>query len=113
MQSLTLGCFYLRIDVFVLPIYMMLFAINCPASPEESIWTLLIGIYRQAFGGFFSFVFVYVWGFGVVGVWYGIATSVLTGMILSRLLPKVALPLVGGISGKETRKTNTSNNHPI
>ena len=63
----------------------------------------------------FSFVFVYVWGFGVVGVWYGIATSVLTGMILSLFIAnQVALPLIGGIfSGQETRKANISNNHPI
>ena len=113
---IDIGVSYLRIDVFVLPIYMMLFAINSFLQAlKRPIWTLLIGIYRQAFGvAFFSFVFVYVWGFGVVGVWYGIATSVLTGMILSLFIAnKVALPLVGGIfSGQETRKTNISNNHP-
>ena len=114
---IDIGVSYLRIDVFVLPIYMMLFAINSFLQAlKRPIWTLLIGIYRQAFGvAFFSFVFVYVWGFGVVGVWYGIATSVLTGMILSLFIAnQVALPLVGGIfSGQETRKTNISNNHPI
>ena len=114
---IDIGVSYLRIDVFVLPIYMMLFAINSFLQAlKRPIWTLLIGIYRQAFGvAFFSFVFVYVWGFGVVGVWYGIATSVLTGMILSLFIAnQVALPLVGGIfSGQETRKANISNNHPI
>ena len=114
---IDIGVSYLRIDVFVLPIYMMLFAINSFLQAlKRPIWTLLIGIYRQAFGvAFFSFVFVYVWGFGVVGVWYGIATSVLTGMMLSLFIAnQVALPLVGGIfSGQETRKTNISNNHPI
>ena len=55
---------------------------------------------------FFSFVFVHIWGFGVFGVWYGIAASVLTGMILSLFIAnQVALPLVGGIfSGQEVRK---------
>ena len=114
---IDIGVSYLRIDVFVLPIYMMLFAINSFLQAlKRPIWTLLIGIYRQAFGvAFFSFVFVYVWGFGVVGVWYGIATSVLTGMILSLFIAnQVALPLVGGIfSGQETRKANISNNNPI
>ena len=114
---IDIGISYLRVDVFVLPIYMMLFAINSFLQAlKRPIWTLLIGIYRQAFGvAFFSFVFVYVWGFGVVGVWYGIATSVLTGMILSLFIAnQVALPLVGGIfSGQETRKANISNNHPI
>ena len=107
---IDIGVSYLRIDVFVLPIYMMLFAINSFLQAlKRPIWTLLIGIYRQAFGvAFFSFVFVYVWGFGVVGVWYGIATSVLTGMILSLFIAnQVALPLVGGIfSGQGARKAN-------
>ena len=107
---IDIGVSYLRIDVFVLPIYMMLFAINSFLQAlKRPIWTLLIGIYRQAFGvAFFSFVFVHIWGFGVVGVWYGIATSVLTGMILSLFIAnQVALPLVGGIfSGQEVRKAN-------
>ena len=114
---IDIGVGYLRVDVFVLPIYMMLFAINSFLQAlKNPLWTLLIGIYRQAFGvAFFGYVFVHIWGFGVVGVWYGIATSVLTGMILSLFIAnQVALPLVGGIfSGQETRKANISNNHPI
>jgi len=66
---------------------------------KKPIWTLLIGIYRQAFGvAFFSYIFVYIWGFGVIGVWFGIATSVLSGLILSLILAHhAAKPLIGGI----------------
>ena len=63
----------------------------------------------RAFGvSFFSFIFVNIWEFGVVGVWYGIAISVLTGMILSLLIAnQVALPLVGGIFREQkARKAN-------
>jgi hypothetical protein len=37
-------------------------------------------------------------GFGVIGVWFGIATSVLSGLILSLMLAHhAAKPLIGGI----------------
>ena len=97
---IEIGVSYLRIDGFILPIYMMLFAINSFLQAlKKPIWTLLIGIYRQAFGvAFFSYIFVYIWGFGVIGVWFGIATSVLSGLILSLILAHhAAKPLIGGI----------------
>ena len=97
---IDIGVSYLRIDGFILPIYMMLFAINSflQASKKPG-WTLIIGIYRQAFGvAFFSYLYVYVLEFGVIGVWFGIATSVLSGLILSLILAHHASkPLIGGI----------------
>ena len=68
---IAIGVSYLRVDGFILPIYMMLFAINSFLQAlKRPMWTLLIGIYRQAFGvAFFSYIFVHIWGFGVVGVW--------------------------------------------
>ncbi|MEK9849805.1 MAG: MATE family efflux transporter, partial [Candidatus Puniceispirillum sp.] len=90
----------LHVDGFILPIYMMLFAINSFLQAlKKPVWTLVIGIYRQAFGvAFFSYLFVYHLGFGVVGVWYGIATSVLSGLLLSLLLAHhAAKPLIGGL----------------
>ena len=105
---IEIGVSYLHVDGFILPIYMMLFAINSFLQAlKKPIWTLLIGIYRQAFGvAFFSYIFVHIWGFGVIGVWYGIATSVLTGLILSLLIANhVATPLVGKIfKGKWVKK---------
>jgi Na+-driven multidrug efflux pump len=97
---IEIGVSYLRVDGFILPIYMMLFAINSFLQAlKKPIWTLLIGIYRQAFGvAFFSYIFVHIWGFGVIGVWFGIATSVLSGLILSLILAHhAAKPLIGGI----------------
>ena len=107
---IEIGVSYLRVDGFILPIYMMLFAINSFLQAlKKPIWTLLIGIYRQAFGvAFFSYIFVYIWGFGVIGVWFGIATSVLSGLILSLILAHhAAKPLIGGIftSKHMTEKT--------
>ena len=97
---IDIGVSYLRIDGFILPIYMMLFAINSFLQAlKKPGWTLIIGIYRQAFGvAFFSYLYVYVLEFGVIGVWFGIATSVLSGLILSLILAHHASkPLIGGI----------------
>ena len=97
---IDVGVSYLRIDGFILPIYMMLFAINSFLQGlKKPIWTLVIGVYRQAFGvAFFSYFYVYVFKLGIIGVWFGIATSVLTGLILSILIAhNVAKPLIGGI----------------
>ena len=97
---IDIGVSYLRVDGFILPIYMMLFAINSFLQAlKKPIWTLVIGIYRQAFGvAFFSYLYAFVFGFGVIGVWFGIATSVLSGLILSLLLAHYASkPLIGGL----------------
>ncbi len=97
---IQIGVSYLRVDVFILPIYMMLFAINSFLQAlKRPIWTFWIGIYRQSFGvAFFSWVYVYLLDFGVVGVWFGIATSVLTGLLLSLLITgHVARQLLGGL----------------
>ena len=97
---IRIGVSYLRVDGFILPIYMMLFAINSFLQAlKRPIWTLWIGIYRQSFGvAFFSWVYVYLLDFGVIGVWLGIATSVLTGLLLSLLITgHVARQLLGGL----------------
>jgi putative MATE family efflux protein len=97
---IRIGVSYLRVDGFILPIYMMLFAINSFLQAlKRPIWTLWIGIYRQSFGvAFFSWVYVYLLDFGVIGVWFGIATSVLTGLLLSLLITgHVARQLLGGL----------------
>ena len=100
LDVIRIGVSYLRVDGFILPIYMMLFAINSFLQAlKQPIWTLWIGIYRQSFGiAFFSWVYVYLLDFGVFGVWFGIATSVLTGFVLSLLIAKhVAKQTLGGL----------------
>lgn len=97
---IDIGVSYLRVDGFILPIYMMLFAINSFLQAlKKPVWTLVIGVYRQAFGvAFFSYLYAFVFEFGVIGVWFGIATSVLTGFILSLILTHyTSKPLIGGL----------------
>jgi len=103
---IDIGVSYLRIDGFILPIYMMLFAINSFLQAlKKPVWTLVIGIYRQAFGAaFFSYLYVYIFEFGVIGVWLGIATSVISGFLLSLILAHhVSKPLIGGLFGNRPK----------
>jgi putative MATE family efflux protein len=99
-EVVRIGVSYLHVDAFVLPLYMMLFAVNSVLQAfKKPIWTLVIGIYRQAFAvAFFAYVFAVYFDFGVVGVWYGIATAVATGLMISLfILQRVSKPLIGGI----------------
>lgn len=99
-EVIRLGTLYLHIDGVLLPAYMVLFSVNSLLQAlRKPIWSLWIGLYRQAFGvAFFVWVFVHVLDFGIPGVWFGIATAVLTGLALSLLLAEsVARPLIGGL----------------
>ena len=91
---------YLRVDAFLFPFYMMLFAINSLLQAlKQAIWTLWISIYRQGFGvAFFIWVFISCLGYDVPGVWFGIACAVLTGWILSlTIVTRVARKEIGGL----------------
>ena len=91
---------YLRVDAFLFPFYMMLFAINSLLQAlKPAIWTLWISIYRQGFGVvFFIWVFISCIGYDVWGVWFGIACAVLTGWILSlTIVTRVARKEIGGL----------------
>jgi putative MATE family efflux protein len=99
-EVVRIGVSYLRVDAFVLPLYMMLFAVNSVLQAlKKPIWTLVIGIYRQAFAvAFFAYIFAVYLDLGVVGVWYGIAVAVGTGLLISLfILQRVSKPLIGGI----------------
>ena len=112
---INFGVSYLRIDGFILPIYMMLFAINSFLQAlKKPAWTLVIGIYRQAFGvAFFSYLYVFVFEFNVIGVWLGIATSVISGFILSLFIAhKVSKPLIGGLFNCVKSKRHLSKASP-
>ena len=103
-EVIRIGVSYLRVDGFILPIYMMLFAINSLLQAlKRPVWTLWIGVYRQAFGvAFFSYVYVMLFDLGVMGVWYGIATSVVTGLVMSMFVTNhVAAALIGGLWKQE------------
>ncbi|MGB0968525.1 MAG: MATE family efflux transporter [Halocynthiibacter sp.] len=97
---IRVGQSYLRVDGFILPIYMMLFAINSLLQAlKRPIWTLWIGIYRQGFGvAFFIWIYIGVLDFSIWGVWFGIATSVITGWIVALVVSeKVARDEIGGL----------------
>ncbi len=97
---IRVGQSYLRVDGFILPIYMMLFAINSLLQAlKRPIWTLWIGIYRQGFGvAFFIWIYIGVLDFNFWGVWFGIATSVLTGWIVAMIVAeRVARVEIGGL----------------
>ena len=99
-EVIAIGVSYLRIDGFILPIYMMLFAINSFLQAlKRPIWTFWIGVYRQAFGvAFFVYVYVMLFGSGVMGVWFGIATAVVSGWLISMVVAEVvARPTIGGL----------------
>lgn len=99
-EVISIGVSYLRIDGFILPIYMMLFAINSFLQAlKRPIWTFWIGVYRQAFGvAFFVYVYVMLMGVGVIGVWFGIATAVVSGWLISMFVAEaIARPTIGGL----------------
>ena len=95
-----LGKNYLNVDGFILPFYILLFAMNSFLQAlKRPIFTLWIGIYRQGFGiAFFCAVFVIIFEWGTWGVWLGIATSVITGFVLAAFLTmRVARAEISGI----------------
>ena len=78
----------------------MLFAINSLLQGlKRPIWAFWIGLYRQGVAvPLFIYVFVRLLGYDVIGVWYGIATSVLSGLVLSVIAAQFAVyPLIGWI----------------
>lgn len=101
-EVIRIGVSYLRIDGLILPFYVLLFAINSFLQAlKKPIWPLWIGIYRQAFGiAFFSYWYVNVLKWGLPGVWLGIASSVISGFVVSLVLARyVAKGTIGGFVG--------------
>ncbi|MEM9433130.1 MAG: MATE family efflux transporter [Pseudomonadota bacterium] len=97
----AIGVSYLRVDSFLFPIYMMLFAINSFLQAlKRPVWTLWISIYRQGFGvAFFVWVFVGLLSFDVWGVWFGIATAVSSGWLIALVVAtRVARNEIGGFT---------------
>lgn len=84
-EVIRVGLTYLRVDCVIMPFYMMLFAINSfLQSLKRPIWTLWIGLYRQGFGvAFFVWCFVGLWGLSEIGVWFGVASAVISGWLIA------------------------------
>ncbi|MEP5153949.1 MATE family efflux transporter [Planktotalea sp.] len=97
-----IGQSYLRVDGFLFPIYMMLFAINSFLQAlKKPVYTLWISLYRQGFGvAFFIWLLVGMIGMDVWGVWLGIATAVSTGWIIALWITiRIAREKIGGLRG--------------
>jgi putative MATE family efflux protein len=99
-QVIEIGKSYLHVDGFILPVYVMLFAINSILQAfKKPMLTLWIGIYRQGIAvAFFAWLYLTVFDLGYFGVWIGIATAVTTGLIVSLALTELlARRLIGGL----------------
>ena len=100
-EVVRIGVSYLRVDGFLFPLYMMLFAINSFLQAlKRPVWTLWISVYRQGFGvAFFIWIYVGLVGMDVWGVWIGIATAVMTGWCIAMVVTKrIADQKIGGLT---------------
>ncbi len=99
-EVIRVGLAYLRVESFILPVYMMLFSINSFLQAlKRPVWSVWIGLYRQGFGtAFFVWVFVGLFGFDEIGVWFGVAAAVTTGLLIALAITvRVANQSIGGI----------------
>ncbi len=80
-RVIEIGTGYLHVDVMLLPLYQVLIAANALLQAlRRPLWTLWIGIYRQAVAlAVFAWFFNTVLGLGLWGVWLGLAAAVVTG----------------------------------
>lgn len=101
-EVIPIGQSYLRVDGFLFPLYMMLFAINSLLQAlKKPVYTLWISLYRQGFGvAFFVWLLVGVYGLDVWGVWLGIAAAVASGWAIALILTaRIARHDIGGLRG--------------
>lgn len=99
-EVVRVGLSYLRIEGLILWAYMMLFAITSFLQAlQRPIWTVWISLYRQGFGiAFFIWLFIGPFGFGEVGVWFGVACAVLSGLVIALVVAaRVAREKIGGL----------------
>lgn len=95
-----IGAQYLHVDGFILPVYLVLFSINSLLQAfKKPIWTLIIGIYRQGLAiAFFVYLLVVIFQYDTLGVWLGIAISVVTGFVFSAIVVnQIATREIGGL----------------
>ena len=108
-EVIRIGGNYLNVDGFMLPIYILLFAMNSLLQAlKRPMFTLWIGIFRQGFGiAFFCAIFVLVFDWGTWGVWLGVAASVATGLLLAFWFTlRVARKEIGGIFRQSRENPN-------
>jgi len=99
-EVIRVGLIYLKVESFILPAYMMLFAMNSFLQAlKRPVWSVWIGLYRQGFGiAFFVWIFVGLFGFDETGVWLGVAVAVTTGLMIAlAITSRVAKRSIGGL----------------
>ncbi|MFZ1726057.1 MAG: MATE family efflux transporter [Albidovulum sp.] len=99
-EVLRVGVGYLHFDAVLLPVYALLFIINALLQAmRRPIYVLWISIYRQGFGvAFFVWLYLTLFGWDIWHIWYGVGTSVVSGLILSVLIAHhVAKREIGGL----------------
>lgn len=99
---IPIGQSYLRVDGFLFPLYMMLFAINSLLQAlKKPVYTLWISLYRQGFGvAFFVWLLIGLFGMDVWGVWLGIAAAVSSGWAIALwITARIAREKIGGLRG--------------
>ncbi len=97
---IRIGGDYLHVDGFILPVYIVLFAMNSFLQAlKRPIATVWIGLYRQGIAvAFFCWIFARLLDLGTWGVWFGIAAAVTTGLALSIFVAdRTARRLIGGL----------------
>ena len=105
-EVVRIGGDYLNVDGFILPIYIVLFSMNSLLQAlKRPIWTLWIGVFRQILGiAAFVSLYVLVLDMGTWGVWFGIATSVVAGLVLALFVTnRVAKKEIGGLFKRQRK----------
>lgn len=103
---IAIGATYLRVDGFILPVYIVLFAMNSFLQAlQKPIWTLWVGIYRQGIAvALFIWLLVRVFEMGTLGIWLGLAIAVTSGLFLSlAVCIYVARMQIGGLGNPFSR----------
>ena len=107
LEVIRIGTSYLRVSGSIHWVYLILFAINALLQAfKKPMWMLGIGMYRQGIGvALFSYLYLVVFDLGIMGIWLGIATSVVTGMILSVvIIQQISNKLIGGLFFAASRR---------
>ena len=99
-EVVRIGGDFVTILGFLLPFYVLIFTLNgFLQALQHSAWVLWInGYYRILATAFFTGVFVVVWDMATWGIWFGIATSTLTGFLFAlSIAVMIARKEIGGL----------------
>lgn len=99
-EVIRIGSEYLLVEGFILPLYIVLFAMNSLLQAlRRPMMTVWIGLWRQGLAvALFCTLFIHGFGMDETGVWLGIAAAVTTGFALSLTVSiYVARREIGGL----------------